>query len=176
MPESRYLEPELDVGENIHDKKVSAHAMTRLSLAADAIGATKRAIAHQGNQVPSLKATQMNSYQRMRVMRTDELWEYTPEAKALAAKNKEADVAARADIAHGGNCGEHAYVAFHYLREHAAGEPINYMASVIDHAFVIIGDLKNDAANEMSCATRVCPTTRLPSRWKWSATALIAFI
>ena len=133
------------------DKTVSQKAMTRLNLAADAIAATKRAIQFQGNQVPALQATNLNSRARLQVMRTNAAWEYTPEAAALAARNKEADVAARADIAHGGNCGEHSWVAYHYLREHAAGEIINRVSpSYIDHAFVILGDLKKDTDTELA--------------------------
>lgn len=132
------------------EKTVSAKAQNRLNLAADAIAATKRAIAHQGNQIPSLKATNMNSRYRLQAMRDPRAWEYTPEARALASKNQEADVAAKADIAHGGNCGEHSWVAYHYLREHAAGEIINRVApGWIDHAFVIMGDLKKDTDAEL---------------------------
>lgn len=132
------------------DKTVSPQAQNRLNLAADAIAATKRAIAHQGNQIPSLNATNMNSRYRLLAMRDPRAWEYTPEAKALADKNKEADVAAKADLAHGGNCGEHSWVAYHYLREHAAGEIINRVApGWIDHAFVIMGDLKKDTDAEL---------------------------
>lgn len=132
-------------------KTVSAKAMNRLNLAADAIAATKRAIQHQGNQIPSLQATNMNSLARLRVMRTAAAWEYTPEAAALANKNKEADVAAKADLAHGGNCGEHSWVAYHYLREHAGGEIINRVSpSYIDHAFVIIGDMKKDTDQDLA--------------------------
>ena len=133
------------------DKTVSSKAMNRLNLAADAIAATKRAIQFQGNQVPALQATNLNSQYRLNVMRDEAAWEYTPEAKSLAMKNKEADVAARADLAHGGNCGEHAWVAYHYLREHAAGETINRVSpSYIDHAFVIIGDLKTEPDAELA--------------------------
>lgn len=132
------------------EKTVTAKAANRLNLAADAIAATKRAIAHQGNQIPSLQATQMNSRYRLLAMRDPRAWEYTPEAQALAAKHKEADVAAKADLAHGGNCGEHSWVAYHYLREHAAGEVINRVApGWIDHAFVILGDLKKDTDSEL---------------------------
>jgi hypothetical protein len=132
------------------EKTVSAKAQNRLNLAADAIAATKRAIAHQGNQTPSLQATKMNSKYRLQAMRDPRAWEYTPEARSLASKNQEADVAAKADLAHGGNCGEHSWVAYHYLREHAAGEVINRVApSWIDHAFVILGDLKKDKDNEL---------------------------
>src|SRR6185436_331460 len=99
------------------------------------------------------QATKMNSQYRLQVMRDNSCWEYTPEAAALAGKNKEADVAARADIAHGGNCGEHAWVAYYYLREHAAGETINRVSpSYIDHAFAIIGDLTKDKDEELAVA------------------------
>jgi hypothetical protein len=133
------------------EKKVSPKAMNRLNLAADAIAATKRAIQHQGNQIPALQATNMNAQARLRVMRSSAAWEYTPEAAALASKNKEADVAAKADLAHGGNCGEHSWVAYHYLREHAAGEIINRVSpSYVDHAFVILGDMKKDTDQELA--------------------------
>lgn len=136
---------------SVDTKKVSAKAMNRLNLAADAIAATKRAIQHQGNQIPSLQATNMNSQARLRVMRSSAAWEYTPEAAALASKNKEADVAAKADLAHGGNCGEHSWVAYHYLREHAGGEIINRVSpSYIDHAFVILGDMKKDTDQDLA--------------------------
>jgi hypothetical protein len=152
-------------GEHLPEKKVSPQAMARLAFAADAIAATKRAIAHQGNQVSSLLATNMNSKYRLQVMRNSAAWEYTPEARALASQHKEADVAAKADLAHGGNCGEHSWVAFHYLREHATGQPINRVApTYIDHAFVIIGDLKKDADNEMAVSD---PWTNKPTAVLW---------
>lgn len=149
-PEEQQRRPYLDPkpGENLPEKTVSAKAMTRLQHSADAIAATKRAIEFQGNQIPALRATNLNSQYRLLVMRdafAQPCWEYTPEAEALAAKHKEADVAAKADLAHGGNCGEHAWLAFHYLREKASGEPINRCAKRgLDHAFVIVGDTKND--------------------------------
>src|SRR6185295_18301095 len=116
------------------------------TMAADAIAATKKAIQHQGNQIPSLQSTKLNSAFRLTVMRSKDCWEYTTaESKQLALENDEADVAAKADLAHGGNCGEHASVAFHYLRLHAKGQPIQHAAKAgLDHAFVLIGDLKAD--------------------------------
>src|SRR5687768_2464980 len=81
-----YLDPE--VGEQLPEKKVTGKAMNRLGAAADAIAATKKVIAHQGNQVPSLKATKMNSYHRLQVMRDERAWEYTtPESQTLAWQN-----------------------------------------------------------------------------------------
>jgi hypothetical protein len=143
-----YLDPK--EGEHLPKKQVTAQTRRRLELSADAIAATKRAIQFQGNQIPALIATNMNSRYRLQVMRNPSAWEYTPEARALAAQHKEADVAAKADLANGGNCGEHAWVAFAYLREHATGETINRVApSYIDHAFAIIGDLETEADNEL---------------------------
>ena len=158
-----FLDPKK--GEQLPEKTVSGATMTRLSLAADAIGVTKRAIAHQGNQKPSLLKTNMNSAYRLQVMRDSDAWEYTPEAKALADKHKEADVAAKADIAHGGNCGEHAWVAFHYLREHGAGQQINRVApTYIDHAFVILGDLTKETDQELVVSD---PWTNAPMACLW---------
>lgn len=153
------------IDEKSPDKIVSPKSMHRLQLAGDAIAATKRAIAHQGNQVPSLSATNMNSKYRLMAMRDPRAWEYTPEAQSLATQHREADAAAKADLAHGGNCGEHAWVAFHYLRQHGSGEPINRIKpSYIDHAFVIIGDLKADKDNEMAVSD---PWTNKPVACLW---------
>ncbi|MEZ4367203.1 MAG: hypothetical protein R2939_13105 [Kofleriaceae bacterium] len=136
---------------HLEKKEVSGDVFTRLALAADAIAATKRAIQFQGNQVPALQATQMNSYYRLQVMRNPSCWEMTPEAQALAWQNPEAEIAAKADIAHGGNCGEHAWVAYHYLRQHGSGQHIQVAAkSGFDHAFVLIGDLKKDTDEEIA--------------------------
>jgi hypothetical protein len=154
QPEPRDRRPYLDPepGERLPEKKVSGQAMSRLAVAADAIAETKKAIAHQGNQVPALKATNMNSYYRLRVMRDPRAWEYTTrEARMLASMNPEADIAAKADLAHGGNCGEHAWVAYHYLRLNAPGEPIQVsQKDGLDHAFVIVGDLKKDGDDELA--------------------------
>jgi hypothetical protein len=145
-----FLDPK--PGEHLPEKKVSGKAMSRLGVAADAIAATKKAIPHQGNQVPSLLATNMNSLARLRVMRDERCWEFTTnESRMLAQQNWEAYTAAKADLAHGGNCGEHAWVAYHYLRLHAKGEPIQVSAkSGLDHAFVLVGDLKKDQDNDIA--------------------------
>jgi hypothetical protein len=139
-----YLDPQ--PGQQLPEKQVSATGYARLQVAADAIAATKRVIQHQGNQIPSLRATRLNSAFRLQVMRDESCWEYlTEESRRLAQENYEADVAAKAELAHGGNCGEHAAVAFHYVRLHAQGQPIyNAAKSGLDHAFVLIGDLAKD--------------------------------
>ncbi len=145
-----YLDPKK--GENLPENKVSSKAYARLGVAADAIAATKKAIPLQGNQVPALQQSKMNSYNRLRVMRDDRCWEFTTnESRQLAQQNFEAFTAAKADLAHGGNCGEHAWVAYHYLRLHAKGQPIQMSAkSGLDHAFVIMGDLKSEQDNELA--------------------------
>lgn len=142
--ERDYLKPK--PGEHLAKKTVSPAAMSRLQVAASAIAETKRAIPQQGNQIPALKSTKLNSRMRLRVMRDPSCWEYTTAVAAqLANEHQEADIAAKADLAHGGNCGEHAWVAYHYLRLHAKGEPIQVSQQRgFDHAFVLIGDLKKD--------------------------------
>ena len=149
-PGTEYLDPK--PGEHLPEKKVSGKAHARLQAAAGGIAATKKVIPHQGNQVPALKATNMNSRWRLQVMRDHRCWEFTTnESRQLAQENPEAAVAAKAELANGGNCGEHAWVAYHYLRLHAMGEPIQYSAkSGLDHAFVIIGDLATEKDSEMA--------------------------
>src|SRR5688572_12091821 len=144
-----YLGPK--PGEKLDKKEVSAKTMGRLQLAADAIAETKKAIPKQGNQVEAMSSSRMNSKYRLDVMRDDSMWEYTnATAERLAGENFEAQLAAKADIAHGGNCGEHAFLAFHYLRHHAKGEVIQVSSSGdLDHQFAIIGDTKKEAGHEL---------------------------
>jgi hypothetical protein len=134
------------------EKKVSARAMSRLNVARDAIAATKRVMNFgAGNQMEALKDSRMNSYFRLRVMRDPSCWEMAPDVVPIARQNPEALFAAKADLAHGGNCGEHAWVALHYLREHAAGEHLAVSAKEgLDHAFVLIGDMKKDTDAEIA--------------------------
>jgi hypothetical protein len=137
---------------DLPDKEVSAKGYGRLQVAANAIAATKVAIQNQGNQIPALQRTNMNSRYRLIAMRDPRCWEYTTQESAtLARQNPEADIAAKANLAHGGNCGEHAWVAYHYLRLHAGGEHIQVSSKEgLDHAFVLVGDLKNDKDNELA--------------------------
>lgn len=146
-----YLSPGKDAGVPI--KRVSAKAAKRLSLAADAIAATRRAIHFQGNQTDSLKATKLNSWWRTKAMRDADCWEMTPEAASLASKQPSSLVAAKADILHAGNCSEYASVAFHYLREHAVGETIQRTSKKgLDHVWALIGDVKKEPASEVAVA------------------------
>jgi hypothetical protein len=142
-------QPESVLGdkENLPQKKVSGKAAGRLTKARDAIAQTKKAITFgAGNQAEAMKMSRLNSTYRLLVMRTDEFWEMSPEAAELANENPEAAIAAKADLAHGGNCGEHAWVAIDYLRLHCKGEQLAVSAKEgLDHAFVLMGDLKHDS-------------------------------
>lgn len=150
-PPKQYLSPGKDAGVPI--KRVSDKVHKRLSLAADAIAATKRAIYFQGNQHDALKATKLNSWYRTKAVRDPECWEMTPEAARLGAQNFEALIAAKEDIAHGGNCFEYAWVALHYLREHAPGETLQRtQKSGLDHVWALIGDVKKEPASEVAVA------------------------
>ncbi len=126
------------------DKKVSGTAAARLGLAQAAVEATKKIFAFgAGNQAEALRATNFNSNFRLKVMRDAKCWEVAPEVRELAAANPEAFTTAKAKLAQGGNCGEHASVALSYLRQHASGEQLQKCAKAgLDHAFVIIGDLR----------------------------------
>lgn len=134
-------------------KQVSAKAARRLNFAKDAIAATKRVLHFgAGNQIEAIAATKMNSKFRLHAMREPSYWTLAPEVRQLAAENPEATTAAKADLVNGGNCGEHAYIAYDYLRRHAAGERILYAGSEIDHAFVLLGDHRLENASEVAVA------------------------
>ena len=161
---SDYLGPK--PGEKLEKKEVSAKTMGRLQVAADAIAETKKAIPKQGNQVEALQSSRMNSKYRLEVMRDDSLWEYTNEtSRTLANTHFEAQLAAKADIAHGGNCGENAFLAYHYLRLHAKGEKIAVSSSGdLDHEFAVIGDQSKEKASEMVVAD---PWVMKPTACLW---------
>lgn len=129
-------------------KEVSPKALARLSKSAAAIAHTKAAIPAAGNQKEALEMSKFNSYFRMACMRDTECWVVSSEAARWAALYPEAMTAAKADLAHGGNCGEHAAVAFDYLRT-TAGDTVNRVAHTMDHAFVLIGDLTTETGAEI---------------------------
>lgn len=133
-------------------KKVSGKAMGWIGYAAAAIKHTKEVMAFgAGNQKEALEATNFNSYYRMKVMRDNGCFDMTPEARKLAMANPDAFIAAKADLAQGGNCGEHAMVAFDHIRANAPGVTIN-RADVegLDHAFVILGDIKGESDADLA--------------------------
>lgn len=151
-----------------HKKKVaSGKAMKRLTEARSAIKHTKDVLHFgAGNQLEALRATQFNSYFRMKCMRDPLCWEIADSVKAIAADNPEALTAAKADLAHGGNCGEHAQVAFDYLRVHAVGETINRTSvNGLDHNFILIGDLGADSDSDL-CVSDPWPTQATATLWE----------
>ncbi len=147
-------------------KKVSKGAMGRIVHARDAIKHTKEAMKFgAGNQVDAIRATNSNSYWRMKIMRNRSLWDIAPSVKAIASANPAALTAAKADVAHGGNCGEHASVAYDYLRVVAKGEPIARVAvKGLDHAFVFIGDHAKEGDEEIAVSDP-WPTAATACTW-----------
>ena len=132
-------------------KSVSGKAAGRLEHAKKAIEHTKALLNFgAGNQVEALRDSKFNSNYRLSVMRDWKCWIIAPQVRALAAANREALTAAKAALAHGGNCGEHAQVAFDYLRVHAVGESINRTdVEGLDHAFILMGDMSADKDDEL---------------------------
>ena len=146
-------------------KAVSGKAMKRLGDAREAIEHVKSVIAFgAGNQAEALKATNFNSYFRMKAMRDASCWEMTATARRLGAQDPAALTAAKADLAQGGNCGEHAVVAFDYLRAKGTGDPIAVSSkSGLDHAFVLIGDLSE--GDEDIVVSDPWPTAATATTW-----------
>jgi len=148
-------------------KQVSAQAMTRLGHARKGIAHTKKVLKHGGgNQREALEATKFNSYFRMAAMRDPECWHIDPAIIPMARKYPEALVAAKADLAQGGNCGEHAMVAFDFLRMTASSEQVNRVSvKGLDHAFVLIGSIKKDDDAEIT-ACDPWPTRPTACLWE----------
>lgn len=139
--------------EKLPGKTVTAKAMHRLDIAKEAITVTKKVLSFgAGNQVEAIQATKMNSKFRMDAMREPSYWELAPELVKMAQQNPEALVAAQAELVHGGNCGEHGWIAFDYIREHAKGDYIERVTSDIDHGFALIGDRAKEAHSEVAVA------------------------
>jgi hypothetical protein len=138
---------------------VSSRAAWRLRIAKDAIRHTKQAI-QPANQWETVAATRFNSHMAHLTLAIDGLWDYsrlrsTPDTQTLAA--------AKAAHLHFGNCGEHAAIAYAYLRKHAPGEFIRICETddSDDHAFVLIG-----SPNESDCvAVDPWPTEAKACLW-----------
>jgi hypothetical protein len=158
-------------------KQVSSKAMGRIDKAREAIKHAKSVFVYgAGNQTEAVKATNFNSRYRLKVMRDNpplleafgvtSFWELTDEVKPIAAANPEALTAAKADLAQGGNCDEHAQVALDYLRVNAVGETLNRVAvSGLDHAFLLIGDIKSDSDADL-VACDPWPTKATATTWE----------
>jgi hypothetical protein len=139
--------------------------MTRLNHARDGIKQTKSVLSHgAGNQREALEATKFNSYFRMAAMRDPDCWHISPAVYHLCREHPEALTAAKADLAQGGNCGEHAAIAFDYLRTNT-GETVHMSAKEgLDHAFVVVGNTDTDS----DCDLVVCdPWPTAPTACLW---------
>ncbi|MBM4367545.1 MAG: DUF4157 domain-containing protein [Deltaproteobacteria bacterium] len=147
-------------------KKVSSGSMKRLAAAKEAIAHTKSVIKNgAGNQYDALKDTNFNSYFRMKAMRDMSCWQIDPSVYALANKHPNALAAAMADLAGGGNCGEHAQIAYDYLTVSLPGEIINQCdRQGLDHAFVIIGDVKSESDSALAVSD---PWPTAPTACLW---------
>ncbi len=145
-PDQLYTDEEAQKLGMWREKTVSAEAMKRLVAAKNAINHTKQVLEFGGgNQFEALKDSNFNSYFRMAAMRDPECWEMHPGIRQLAAKYPDALTAAKADLAQGGNCGEHAQVAFDYLRQFFSGDVVNRCdVAGLDHAFIIIGNVMGE--------------------------------
>jgi len=132
------------------EREVSPKVAKRLQLAAQAIRFVKRGIPNSGNQQEALLKTQGNSHYRMKLARTTSVGSRTPENAGLAAKDSLAAKSAVIACTSGGNCGENATLALHFLKGLGTGQTLT-KAGVegVDHAFVLIGDLKNDPLHEI---------------------------
>ena len=132
-------------------KEVSPKVAERLKLAARAIRFAEKAIPFAGNQHEALFATEGNSLNRTKVTRSQEMRRRSSAAQTATRTGNDTLAAGAATIActAGGNCGEYSKMSMHYLAGLNSGQTIT-RASVqgVDHAFVLIGDLKNDTPHE----------------------------
>lgn len=152
--------------EDAPEKKVSATGMTRLTFAQAGIDHTKGVLPHgAGNQLEALRETNFNSYFRMAAMRDPECWELDASVADLADRYPAALTAAQADLAQGGNCGEHATIAYDFLRMHMSEDTVNRCSvNGLDHAFLLLGDVAKDADDELA----VCdPWPTAPTACLW---------
>ncbi|MBW1877236.1 MAG: DUF4157 domain-containing protein [Deltaproteobacteria bacterium] len=131
-------------------KEVSPEAMARLGVAQAGIDHTKGVIENgAGNQAEALEATNFNSYFRMAAMRDPECWHIDSAVLPLARQYPDAMTAAKADLAGGGNCGEHAMIAFNYCMNNTKKDTVNRCDKEgLDHAFVILGNLSEGAEED----------------------------
>lgn len=159
--------PTLQLAGDDGAKTVSGTAMTRLNHAEEAIKYTKGILKFgAGNQLEALKSSKFNSNFRMGVARKEKYWDLTPEARKLADADPAAYKAARAEIAQGGNCGEHANLAYQYLRHKAVGQEIaRGSVSGFDHAFTFVGPA--GGAKDMSETAVSDPWPTAPKAVLW---------
>ncbi len=147
-------------------RQVSGTAMARVAAAKAAINHTKTVLNKgAGNQFEALSDSNFNSYFRMQCMRDPECWNLDPALYDIANKYPDALVSAKANLAAGGNCGEHAMVAFDYLRMTMSNDIVNRCdVTGLDHAFVILGNLGSDSDEDLA----VCdPWPTAPTACLW---------
>ncbi|MBZ0231158.1 MAG: DUF4157 domain-containing protein [Deltaproteobacteria bacterium] len=151
-------------------KKVGKASKARLDAASKAIAYTKKVMAKgAGNQWEAIKATNANSTFRMQVMRDEnnEYWEVEPELWDVISANPAAFTAAKAELMDGGgggNCGEHADLAFDYLCATTSGDEVAVSQQKdFDHAFVIIGAMSEE--DEQLVVSDPWPTRPVAVMW-----------
>lgn len=134
------------------EKEVSGKAGARLKKAQEAIDFVKSVLEFgAGNQKEALEASNFNSYFRMQAMRDWDCWELDPQLYELARMYPNALTAAMGGLAKGGNCGEHAQIAYDWLRMNASSEVVTQGdVEGLDHAFIFIGDLDNDSDQDLT--------------------------
>jgi hypothetical protein len=127
------------------DKQVSNNALVRLQMAKGAMELTKTVLSFgAGNQVKALQASKMNTFYRTKLARNTHYWHVDPSVNDMITADPGAYAAARAYVAKGGNCGEHARIAYEFLKRLAKGQRLNLSSKKgLDHAFVILGDLSS---------------------------------
>lgn len=147
-------------------KEVQENTMKRLEAARAAIEHTKSILEYgAGNQVEAIEETDSNSYYRMQAGRSNWNFDIPPEVQELRRKDPMAFMAAKAQLTQGGNCGEHAALAYDYLRQALPGEHIQYSQTKdLDHAYVIIGDPSKESDSELVVAD---PWPTAPTACLW---------
>ncbi|WP_372400001.1 hypothetical protein ABMY26_34705 [Azospirillum sp. HJ39] len=148
-------------------KTVSDKVKDRLDAAQEAIAYAKNKLSYgAGNQKPSLDSSNFNSYFRMQVARDDGYFTTNPEIEKLKSQSISSYIAAKAELAQGGNCGEHAFVVYDYLRKKFPDEYIQItQVKDFDHAFVMIGDPTKEGADKVVIAD-AWPTNPTPVLWE----------
>jgi len=149
-------------------KVVTGAAMARLGHAEDSIKYTKSILKFgAGNQIEALQDSNFNSNFRLHVARKKKYWSLTAEAKKIADADQAAYRAARAEMAQGGNCGEHANLAYQYLRHKAVGEEIaRGNVSGFDHAFTFVGPSGGDKDMSQTAVSDPWPTAPKAVLWE----------
>src|SRR5215467_7930423 len=146
--------------------------MTRLGLAQAAIKQVNNEILKfgAGNQAQDIRKTRGVALHRTKVLqdKKDVDWQVTRD-NAADEKRVQPEPARRNILLqyYGASvCDDFGYATFNYLRQIASGQKLTRAASPgLHHAFVVIGDLKTDADNELVVAD---PWPTSPQAVVWS--------